>query len=304
MKDKYIKLFFKTYGKNYNDKHNKIRENILLFLSTHKEQELIQFKSKYYLKWKLIYNKWNESIKSLCNFNFTNFKIEKKGGRSVNYDFVVNYYLENKIVQTKYLEFKYNCSVLEKLPEFLQVSTKNFMLNDIENSYEYYFYNNYLNKVINDVYKRFNINIIDINEYCKYIYQDKYEKHIFFNDMYKYEKQLNDEEIRLRDNYINESIKNYLEIFHTKLNIKKFLDKVISTQNNKVFIMWYRDEFKIYDSLLANEASLDINKYNITIDKNNVYVSNGNITFKLLLRWKNHKGILNPAWQISFKNNK
>jgi predicted secreted protein len=29
--------------------------------------------------------------------------------------------------------------------------------------------------------------------------------------------------------------------------------------------------------------------------------ANPSTTFHLLLRWRNHKGILNPAWQISLK---
>ena len=34
---------------------------------------------------------------------------------------------------------------------------------------------------------------------------------------------------------------------------------------------------------------------------NVIEVQSGPTLYRLLLRWRNHKGILNPAWQISMK---
>ena len=40
----------------------------------------------------------------------------------------------------------------------------------------------------------------------------------------------------------------------------------------------------------------------VAIEKNNKIVLQGRkYKYCLLLRWRNHKGILNPAWQISLK---
>ena len=49
------------------------------------------------------------------------------------------------------------------------------------------------------------------------------------------------------------------------------------------------------------KEDLKINKFNKINKNNTIEVISDKYKFNLLLRWRNHKGILNPAWQISLK---
>ena len=86
--------------------------------------------------------------------------------------------------------------------------------------------------------------------------------------------------------------------FSTSINLPKILDIIKNTQENKLFILWDCASKKfILDTIEVKNNILYCgikNKNTIVIKIGN----NHNDYYDLLLRWKNHKGILYPAWQI------
>jgi hypothetical protein len=95
------------------------------------------------------------------------------------------------------------------------------------------------------------------------------------------------------------SITDYLTQYGNTINIEYFTEKVRTTQSDKIYILWHNGKFYI-DKIHDNEMS---GIYFHSIKNGNVIElkSSSNTTYSLLLRWRNHKGILNPAWQISMK---
>ena len=104
-----------------------------------------------------------------------------------------------------------------------------------------------------------------------------------------------------KDAVVNKSITDYLNVYGPTLNIPALTQKFRDTQTNKHFALWSDGTFH-YDRITDNEMS------NLTIKEcrkgNCLVICAGNAcTYEMLLRWRNHKGILNPAWQISMKRN-
>ena len=83
------------------------------------------------------------------------------------------------------------------------------------------------------------------------------------------------------------------------MNIEFFTNKVKKSQSGKIFLMWSKDETFCIDTFSETEMN-DITFYSIK-NGNILQLKSGNTIYNLLLRWRNHKGILNPAWQISIK---
>ena len=271
---------------NYCD--NKVREQILYEIV--KDTIPIKWYSSV-SEWKKIKNEFLQSLKNISNCKFKKLDIEYKAGRKFNYDFTV-YYLNqnNDIINEINIEFKFNCKKINNYPQFLSVSSKHF-IKGLE--YAEYFYDNYLIDVLD---------LIDIDEiptkkeYMKFIHQIDYNKLDIFKELYDNENKIKD----LKKKIVDTSIKKYLqEIDETCLDIEEMNNTFASKQINKIYIM-YNDGLFYEDSISKDELTvIGIEK----INKNNCLILETNSSSKIhmLLRWKNHAGILYPAWQISIK---
>jgi hypothetical protein len=67
-------------------------------------------------------------------------------------------------------------------------------------------------------------------------------------------------------------------------------------QTQKVFVMWKSEKFTTDRIYIGRQLEYKGVKNNNTIVVEDVEQVQ---EYHLLLRWKNHKGVLNPAWQIS-----
>jgi hypothetical protein len=323
-----IELFFKTGKKKDNDRDNCIRENILSKLNILPE-EYINDKS-YGSNWNLLKTKWLYVLHELYKEPYDKIIVNKMAGRKYNYDFNVVYLLENKVNHSssmitnvnhsssmittvnhsssmittvnhsssmittvknvKKVEFKYNGKSIDKLPQFLQL-TENYGF--IEKSYAEFYYNNYLQKHIDLIT---GLDILDKDTYLKLVKGTNYNSNPFFIALKTAEE---DQTIKKQINLlVNSSIKEYLETYATSINILNVYNTLNKSQSDKVFILWNNKEFYL-DKL---DISSNLVYKNIK-NRNTIVLEDldNNHEYHLLLRWKNHKGVLNPAWQISLR---
>lgn len=268
-----IYLFYIINKKEDNDNYNRIRENIIYkLLNNNINQE-----------WFIKDNKWNELKMELFNTvikDKINYKIELKGGRNCNYDFIIR---DNN--EIKKIEFKYNCSSIDKYPQFLSINSNNFISDD---GYSCFFYDNYLEKIADLI----NIKIPDKTSYLKYIHNNNYDSLPFF-------KELKDNEYKIKEakkKLVIESIHLYLKE-KVILNIPIINSYFREKEKDKYYLLYKNGKF-IYNYIKDDELEVisikEIKNKNTLIlnTKSNSYIS-------MLLRWKNHLGILFPAWQIS-----
>lgn len=74
--------------------------------------------------------------------------------------------------------------------------------------------------------------------------------------------------------------------------MEKITEMIYSRQKDKVFILW--DLANFHKETILDDSYGDLQFVEIK-NKNTIVVRNTKYEFALLLRWKNHKGILYPA---------
>jgi hypothetical protein len=264
-----IDMFYQVGKKYENDKNNKLREEILLSLSNNSIPE------QYFVneRWSKLRDRWANIIK-------TN-NIKKIGGQK-RYDFIMSCNSTNKDIK---LEFKFNSTSIEQLPQFLQVASNKFF----EYSYAEFFYDNYLEK-----FKRLCKISDDIEKsvYLKYIHSFDYTKGCnFFEKLKNNTNAESDEAVAL-------SITEYLEKYSNTINLNKLKDE-INTSLNKQYIFWCpkQENFIIDNIEIIKDVKID------DYTKTCIKVSSEKLIFTLRLTWRNHKGVLYPAFQIKLKKN-
>lgn len=283
-----IRLFCETkQSRDENDKNNKIREDVLIFLYSPPTEFLND--ETYGDMWKDISQKWRKCLASLCDVPYDDVRVKKMAGRRYNYDHEISFLKEGLVVKVVKSEFKHNSTCLDSLPEYFNAPEKKRF---IEKCYAEYFYDNYVDKLcaLSDTLVKPSKDM-----YMRYIYSADYSKHIFFQRLKEIEPIIRNEKKHL----VQESIKNYLTEYGSTLNLASLGEDIRRTQSGKIFILWNMRDF-IVDSFTDDEFEL---KSIVRVKNDNVLVvrSRKGTIHNLLLRWKNHLGILYPAWQISLQ---
>ena len=299
-------LKFKTRGKKAeNDSDNKLRESIL-------EQILdlnlddIPDDDEYKKDWIDLKTKWKDILISIIPEKFRNkvqeINIKQKGGRTHNYDFLVEYDVEECKKILRKVEFKFNCKELKDLPQFIQLPDSSDIIRVKNKGVLYSEF--YFDKYLEDYLKLDNRDIIEKSEYLKHIKKVDRSCHPFFEKLYKnYENNK-----KAKEDIINKSIKDFIEKYNENLNIDYLFDKINEPQKDKYYIMFSynpgpgagnKDGGIFYVDKIP---LLDKDNHMITYTKNTIVIDNvkSKGRYKLLLRWKNRLGVLNPAWQISY----
>ena len=284
-------LMFMTagVGRETNDKLNKKRENILKILHNPPEEYLLDQVYGHY--WRDLSNKWNILLKKLCSSNYDNIKVKKLAGRKHHKDFEIKFFYKNSDVYTiDALEFKHNCSQVNKLPQYLSQPEKTRL---IKESYAEYFYDNYIDKICtlhNELVKPIK------TDYLKYIYSCDYSKHTFFEKLLEVECIIKKQKTII----VHDSIKQYLKTFGKTLNLTLLNELIQKTQQAKIFILWDLINFHV-DTISKDELSIIDSIPELKNNNELIVTSKFGSKHHLLLRWKNHLGILYPAWQISLR---
>jgi hypothetical protein len=283
-----IALFYKKgSSKETNDSENRIREDILVFLEKELPPEYADN-----LRWSYLYARFHETLKSICPTEYDHLQIIKKGGRSFNYDFEIIYFnsSNNEIHRAK-VEFKHNTSTIDKMPQILSLQDKFGLIGAM--SYSEYYYTHYLDAYLAVI--GYTGDKPSLTEYVALVAGTAHEKHPMFGYMRKAESGPCKAESA---DIVKESIHTYLYKYIVKFKVDEFSNKLIESQKNKYFLLW---DLKRFHVDMLTEKDLQILHINIKPSKKNantVIALSVKYEFQLLLRWRNHNGILNPAWQI------
>jgi hypothetical protein len=283
-----IESFFKKGIKNDNDKDNGIREDILCKLNIIPDEYINH--NTYGSKWKIMKTKWLGVLHEIYNDPYEKIIVNKMAGRKYNYDFNVVYLLEKQISIVKKVEFKYNGKAIHKLPQFLQL-TENCGF--IKKSYAEFYYDNYLQKQVSLIT---GLELLDKETYLKLVKGTNYSSNPFFCLLKEIE--INKSIKNSINLLVDTSIREYLELYGNTICIKSVYQRLRTTQSDKIFILWNNNEFYVDKLDISSNIIYKGIKNNNTIVLEDLDNSH---EYHLLLRWKNHKGVLNPAWQISLR---
>ncbi len=284
-----IELFYKIGKKCDNDGDNKIREDILVNIHNISQEYLNH--TEYGAKWREVQTGWSDALKGLYKKEEKYDKIDvvKMAGRGHNYDYSISYNTNNNnILQQTCLEFKYNSASLDKIPQFLQLHENCGFL---KASYAEFYYDNYLSKHISHIPL---IELIDKDTYLKNIKGVNYNCNSFFAKL----KAAEEDQIAKSaiDKIVKLSISDYLSKYANDIDLVTLKKRLNESQRDKVFIMWKGGKFSTDRISIGEMLEYKGIKNNNTIVIEDVEQVQ---EYHLLLRWKNHKGVLNPAWQIS-----
>lgn len=282
-----IQTFVVTTNRSDNDKNNKIRENVLLIL--HDPPARFMNDPVHGDAWKTMSSKWKTFLSTMCDVKYDDIRIKKMAGRRYNYDHEISFLYEGLVVKIIKAEFKHNSNSIDKLPQYFNAPEKKRY---IEKSYAEYFYDKYIDQIcsLSDTLVKPSKDV-----YMKHIYSSAYSKNKFFARLKEIEPTIQNEKKVI----VCESIKTYLELYSSTLNISILTDDIKRTQSGKIFILWDCKNFKS-DAFSDNEFEIE-NVLKIKNDNVIVVKSKHGTIHNLLLRWKNHLGILYPAWQISLE---
>jgi hypothetical protein len=267
----------KNIGRENNDKNNSKRENTFLKLYKPSESDLSGSNGEL---WEKIHKEFHEILKKICPEKFDDLKIQKKAGRRFNYDFHFSFLYEGLKVHESKIEFKHNARNICDLPQYLNCPEKTRF---IEEPYAKYFYDNFLSEICIKP---------DEKMYMKEIYKNSSKCEFFIEVKMK---ENNPEFKSLKSKITHESIKEYLELYASKINIDLLNSEIKRTQANKTFLCWDGKKFhldKFSDDELCIESVLKIK------NNNTIVLKSKSGEHHMLLRWKNHLGVLYPAWQI------
>ncbi len=274
--------FFKKSTKADNDAANKRRETFLATLygtdlPTDAPEQLRQ-----------LHTAWQTTVKSLCPMEFSTVRVSSAGGRNKNYDFQLDYMIsDGTVVHSQKAEFKHGASTIEGQPQFLSLAAKDLQF---PVSYAEFYYDNFLLRYC-ETDSGISTPLPDREAYLKAVHSANYDTHPFFRCLYDREETAKASKAAV----VNESIRAYLEAYADKCDLTHLAALMTAKQDGKAFLMWDMTTFHV-GYLTATD--LTPTSFRGVRNGNTIELATATHTLKLLLRWKNHKGVLYPAWQI------
>ena len=129
--------------------------------------------------------------------------------------------------------------------------------------------------------------------YLQKVYNNAYDAHPFFRAVYNREETAKAAKAAV----VNDSIRSFLAEYGSACDLAHLSGLLQAKQVGKVFVLW--DGVGAFHLDRLSTEDLTITEVVGVRNGNTLEVrSGGGCTFHLLLRWKNHKGVLYPAWQI------
>jgi len=210
-----------------------------------------------------------------------------RGGRKYNWDFD----LSLGPVTLK-VEFKYGAEGVASLPEFFNpAANKNF--HDGE-SYARFFYRSYLARVC----AIYGVPLtMSEDDYVARVHGTS-KKPALFSALYEAERLGTPEQKTLKKGIVDDSIEAWLRLVKDKTDLATITAAFQASQGGKHFLLcrggaFFSDRIEPEELVVNSVIGVRLDKYLL------LQSARPGTGFAMLLRWKNHAGILYPAWQIS-----
>tara|TARA_Y100000389_G_C17467270_1_gene526794 strand:+ start:2251 stop:3186 length:936 start_codon:yes stop_codon:yes gene_type:complete len=284
-------------GRGKNDGNNSIREKIIYTIFDDKKMSLNEntIPEEWYEDemWRKIRDEVYDFIEKNLPEGITSIKYS--AGRQHNYDFLIN---------DKEVEFKFGDK--KSITEHAQFLSLHADKLDSDKTYPEYFYDEGYVSTIHEV-GNIDADILNRDEYLKTIRGNNYDIKPLFRTLYDKENESRNFK-EAKKILVDKSIHDFLSEQKDKIDIIK-LNEILKPQSKKIYMVYNRNGQKFYhDQITESECTItSINT--LKAGRNGQYntiifnTQNENTTLHFLLRWKNHAGILLPAWQISIKRN-
>jgi len=287
-----IQLFKQTAVRANNDMNNKLRE--AFFISCRMPGNETIFEHPIYGSECVdLRAKFENKLKELGEHD--SYTVKQMAGRKYNYDFLLELEKGGEKKEIK-LEFKFNAKSIVAIPQFIQ---KNTTWELFDKKYHDHFYDgSYLTEII-ALNTDATIPIPPREEYMKHIMKTSYECHPFF----KYLKDTEDSNKKEKHAIVKRSISDYLTQHAKNIRMDIFKQTIIETQSNKEYLLYDPKTCQFYLDRL-DIMDLESLVFDRVERKNTIVLKTEKNEFHLLLRWKNHQGILNSAWQVSIRPHK
>jgi len=279
----------KGAGRDTNDARNKRREKILVDGFNGKTAQFFS-DPVYGAAWSKLASDFRAALVERAPSGFTEITVKPKGGRGYNYDFQVIY--SGPVASELHVEFKFGGTSVDTLPEFFNPAADKPFHSEM---YARFFYRNYLPRII----ALYSLTVgITEEAYLKEIHKNSSRSPFFVA--------LKEAEVTngiggllyLQKSAIAaESITAFLEAQKGSTNLALLTAEFQRSQANKQFLIYnggkfYHDSIKSTELVAASVAG--IRNGNLLV----IQSAEPGTKHEMLLRWKNHLGVLLPAWQI------
>jgi len=216
------------------------------------------------------------------------------GGMSYNYDYLLSFHIGSSLVKEVKLEFKHNNSDVSDLVQFLELYDKDckHKFQICETSYAEYYYDNYLAQYVS-CDEAITMSIPEKEVYLKNVYDIKY-KNPFFRHLHETKQNKKKEKQQIA----NESVKTYIEQFCVSFQFTKIVEKIQTSQADKVFLLWDCENFhtqRINVTDLAIGCIKKVEKLYFDLETEHFQYD-----IRVRLNWGNSNGLSNPRWKFSF----
>jgi hypothetical protein len=288
-------IYFDTEGagRSNNDKHNKIREDIIKSMPYIDEDYFNDL--EHGASWLALKTSFDQKMREICP-SYSSYKIQHKAGRNFNYDFGGSFFdSDNNLIKTVKLEFKYNATTIDEAPQFVSPMKPSQYLSQ---SFEEYYYLNYLIPLFN----KFNLTVPELETYLKQVHGNKPKcleeaQLLYYQGCKQSSKYTGTENALAFYTACNESSSQCITDFisETDLDVEKLNQYLLQSQDEKIYLLYKNGEFHLQ---FSNPDDYIIQSYEKQSNRYLATSTSGKI-IKILLRWKNGNGIAYPAFQIS-----
>lgn len=295
-------LVFQRGARGDNDANNKKREEFLAGLLT-APSEFFQ-DPVHGARCQQRKDAWREALDRIAQNTaaglFTSNTVKKLAGRGHNHDFHVCYYAQEALTAERCVEYKFGphgAKGVTGLPQILSVgANKPFH----PNLYAAHFYDTALDPLLE--IHGVSPTLKPTKEiYLKFVHNNSKDSQPLWKALYDSETSFTPQQKKARDTLVKNSITSFLEANVAATSTVAFTEELQRTQVDKCFLLDDGTNFS-FDTIHPEEreitAVIGLNK-----QKNSILLQSARpgTTYAALLRWKNHKGILYPAWQIKIR---
>ena len=273
-------------GRDSNDAANKTREKILLDSFNGKTADMLMDPT-YGEDWRRIAELFAAALAELGGEG--PITVKAMGGRGYNYDFAVTRGdCKHKV------EFKFGGTSVQSIPEFFNpAANKPFH----DRLYADFFYENHLAEIA----ALYGLVLPPKNEYMKEIHRNS-SRHKFFVE-FRAAEAAHPEHYSAKGKLVAASVRAYLELAKDSTKLDVLTAEFMRSQRGKRFLIFSGGKFhhdQISDAELTAKSVVGIRNGNLLVIQSEA----PGTTHEMLLRWKNHLGVLFPAWQISMRRAK